>query len=793
MTNLSCIHIISIYFISCISRYMSPTNLDQIPATSNTPVSQPIPTPIQNPTQLFQQQLMNKKTISTKTLVIGCGTFFLFFLIIVLIAFMVALQNPSSIEWLGITPDTVKTVVKGIILFIALIFFFTWFGLSVWSGYKLFTKKEGSKVAFIVALVMWFVLVMTAIIGGTIGITKVNAMDTSGNNASMIINPYLIVKQTNDRRIKNGKIYLGEPGLKVIAPASIVYQYNADTFNRLIGITLNGQIASFLLDCGNGQMIDSARVAFDNEWFFGNACLYLKKGTYDQSLTYRYIDRTTNQLKESTLNNLMQIDVQTEIELNTKAWPYTLNDAKNEIIIGENPSQLIVNATKIASDLNLVNSAIDWDMDNDGQTDKQKVNFSHYYYTPKLHIISYSIPEYPGIIYQFAVRVNQSNVPGCTVSAQAVENNNYRLKVDLSDVGAVITQYQFEIVDKLTDEIVDRIESASSSYVYSFAPWRQYQLRAFFTTDEGKQWVCETDDLAVNNSIYVIRSTITHKYPEDTAFTIIPISGEDNKIVLTTIPAQLKLTVDDIIPTIKKPIINVKFDGTTVLPSSQKSYLFKVEDRKNHTITITVFDEQGKSSSYQYNITANISPIIGVMKSSEKVGFDPLTVTLDASISQLNDADDEVVYFTWDFGDGTIVRNVSQWSIKHVYRFSEDNESWAYRPKVTVQTQKWFQDTIELADDIVVKRALRDVKVVSTTHPAQLARVGDEVWFLLQTDWPIKSVNRDFGNGQIITEQGRQGNETSTTYLQQGIYDVIAVVEFSDHPPVTQTLKIRVD
>jgi len=48
------------------------------------------------------------------------------------------------------------------------------------------------------------------------------------------------------------------------------------------------------------------------------------------------------------------------------------------------------------------------------------------------------------------------------------------------------------------------------------------------------------------------------------------------------------------------------------------------------------------------------------MKSSEKVGFDPLTVTLDASISQLNDADDEVVYFTWDFGDGTIVRNVSQ-------------------------------------------------------------------------------------------------------------------------------------
>jgi hypothetical protein len=56
--------------------------------------------------------MMNKSTMSGKTLVIGCGAFFVLFAVIVMIALLAALQNPSSIESLGITTDTVKTVVK---------------------------------------------------------------------------------------------------------------------------------------------------------------------------------------------------------------------------------------------------------------------------------------------------------------------------------------------------------------------------------------------------------------------------------------------------------------------------------------------------------------------------------------------------------------------------------------------------------------------------------------------------------------------------------------------------------
>lgn len=41
-------------------------------------------------------------------------------------------------------------------------------------------------------------------------------------------------------------------------------------------------------------------------------------------------------------------------------------------------------------------------------------------------------------------------------------------------------------------------------------------------------------------------------------------------------------------------------------------------------------------------------------------GTEPLTVTLDASTTKLNDATDEIVYFMWDFGDGESTKNISQ-------------------------------------------------------------------------------------------------------------------------------------
>jgi len=48
---------------------------------------------------------------------------------------------------------------------------------------------------------------------------------------------------------------------------------------------------------------------------------------------------------------------------------------------------------------------------------------------------------------------------------------------------------------------------------------------------------------------------------------------------------------------------------------------------------------------------------------------------LDASTTTLNDPGDEIVYFTWDFGDGEIKKNISQAVIQHVYNYDQTKEN----------------------------------------------------------------------------------------------------------------------
>ena len=56
-------------------------------------------------------------------------------------------------------------------------------------------------------------------------------------------------------------------------------------------------------------------------------------------------------------------------------------------------------------------------------------------------------------------------------------------------------------------------------------------------------------------------------------------------------------------------------------------------------------------SAISYTVDVSREPVRANIKVEPSVGEDPLTVVLDASISNLYDEDDEIVYFTWDFGD----------------------------------------------------------------------------------------------------------------------------------------------
>lgn len=116
--------------------------------------------------------------------------------------------------------------------------------------------------------------------------------------------------------------------------------------------------------------------------------------------------------------------------------------------------------------------------------------------------------------------------------------------------------------------------------------------------------------------------------------------------------------------------------------------------------------------------------VIGDLKVvGEKSGYSPLMVTLDASATKLNDPDDEIAYFSWDFGDGEVQSNVSNAVVKHTYYYSTEKNTGIFKPSVSITTKKGRSMHVELDESILVNKQLVKLDIIPTSHPTQEARV----------------------------------------------------------------------
>jgi hypothetical protein len=95
---------------------------------------------------------------------------------------------------------------------------------------------------------------------------------------------------------------------------------------------------------------------------------------------------------------------------------------------------------------------------------------------------------------------------------------------------------------------------------------------------------------------------------------------------------------------------------------------------------------------------------------------------------------------------------------------------------------------------ILVKRATRTLRIVSDTHPGQLAWVSDRIAVRIQTDGAVKHITWDFGDGNPPIEcDYRECAETMKAYDTPGEYAVKVQVKYDDHPSLTSSLKFKVE
>ena len=172
--------------------------------------------------------------------------------------------------------------------------------------------------------------------------------------------------------------------------------------------------------------------------------------------------------------------------------------------------------------------------------------------------------------------------------------------------------------------------------------------------------------------------------------------------------------------------------------------------------------------------------------------FEPLQVILDASKTEINVPWDEIIYFTWDFGDGEVKTNQQNWVVVHTYKYDYKRENWIFEPKVTITTLQWLTEVVS-GPKLNVKKWLISVDVSSISHPSRQAPVNNEVTFVAEFDWLPERMTRDFWDwSDTYSCKGRSCTEVTHVFETPWIYSVKVNLEFDAIQQVDKMMDFKV-
>jgi hypothetical protein len=731
--------------------------------------------------------------ISPKVFLIGCIVFFLIFLWLVWVWLFYAITSSEFLQVVGLEVDDIRNLLTVFAVLFFGIIFFAGFYMLVLNIYRLATVKTW-KTRYVFGLIVGVVVLGWAIWLGTVSILRIRSLvGETRIQTNQIVLPYV---NTRDERVWVGR------GIPLIAPLYMSFQVNRDNYTAFIARDVrNNQITKFTLHCWNDQKIqDNAGIYLGNQnGFFTDGCLYTKKGTYRLKLEVGYFDRASGD--EVLLNyDLGVLNIPAEIELKPLDDALRFNDRKDEQIIGTAPVIMDFRSQLLFSDLRLERTRVQWDLDGDRQIDvEDSASFQFQYRDPKLYTINYRLPDlWPrgNTWFTFNSRVLQSDLPVCTMVVEQVEwaDRVYRFRPWFSQQISV-QKFVFALYDTQQRIYLETLQTSQDIQQYTFPRGGQYEVHTTYFTSANERGKCESVSVDVgfsNNQVdfdVLWRQWVGGQFAP--AWTWSRVVAKDNRIVANLLPVTLQFVITQVRPD-RTAKVTAWYNGTQIFPIRENVYEISSSTIQTWTLEFRILTAQGRESRQSYEIVTARNPVQAQMQVSSYVWEDPLVVVLDASMSPLYDVNDEIVFFTRDFGDGTIQQNVSQGIVEHTYRYDADKNKGEYYPSVTLRTRLWFEDTFKLPTAIMVKRQQNQATVVIESHPTQQARVNDLVRLVVESDWVINGISWDFGNGRKITCADRSCASTVTRYEQPWEYTIRVQIDYQNNIPTTSTAKIRV-
>lgn len=737
-----------------------------------------------------------RNNISVKSIFMGCGAIIFFLIIGLIFLFYYLVQNPSQFSGLGslgITPATAKSLLMGMTLTVMLVILLLAIVIIIMNVYKAFTVKNRPKGWYYGGIIFGVLILWVALGAGTKVLGEVGKIqvDSLANPEDVVLAYAMTPSQENP----NSNFPIARNSV-LIAPINIPFKLLKGNYERYVELEIGKRhITSLQLDCGNDRILNYN----PQSDFFQGACFYTKKGNYKVQLIVGYLWEE-NQAQTATLF-LKDIVILSELTLSVP-WDKKLEQSDNEFIVGPLPTELSFNADQIFRDLGLKNYRINWDGNGDGNIDKSDdSNFVFSFEKAAVVYPRFSLPDVNAdLFYSFPLRVEKSLTPVCTFDFTQKKVNDYTVGINFYDGGErFISDYSYLIFDNSTNQLVDELNGKDMGMLfdYRFPGKGIYLFKMNFITNEGKKGSCEGEVRLTDKASYTVNYEILVSTPRSPFFQKLdPKPIETNKMIsLSEVPTKIKLKLNSIDPKTYNSLVNIFFDGKPIVETVDNEYLFDVRDSNEHRISIKIEDKvRGLLYEEELKTQIGLDDIVGNLKVIwEQSGFSPLSVTLDASATKLNDPNDEIAYFSRDFGDGISQNNLSNAIIKHIYHYNIERNNGVFKPQVTIFTKKGRSLTFGLDEPIIVNKQLISLEINSPSHPAQEARVGDRVVFALDFNGLPKKIHWSFDeNEQAISCDGRECIEMTKTFDQKGMYLVKVSIEFDDEQTVEQRLAFKV-
>jgi len=730
------------------------------------------------------------KKVSMKNIMLGCFILLIFLIGWGALVFYSFIQSPERLTSMWLTVETAKNLLKTFVSVAFWLLTFLSFWLLIVNIYRLFTVKNKSKIWNVIWSFLWIIMLVWSIAGW------VKLLWVIGNiSPDDSINSQNLVLSYAEFKWESELIY---DGLPLIAPMSLNYRLNGNIFNTQLLSKLwpvDLQKIAMSLDCWNEEILNLDLDTLQFQW----KCLYTTKWKYQMILKVDYVNAQTQE-------NLSQdvpvgfVDIKSEIVI-TNYWsdvPFDKN--KTELVLWKVPRKVTFDASAIFKDFNLNDYHIVWDVDGDGTPDKENdSSFTYVYKKAQVYYVTFRLPDLNDILYTFPIRIEQSDVPICEISSTMLKWAEYSFVTDFIENNEIIESYIFSILDIKNNKVIDTIKSNNNYLKYNF-PWVWvYAVQTTFQTSEWKKWSCEWDNINIWTADFEIYYDFLYKTPTAPSFKIMwsewPVSINESIITVNEIPTILQVKLNKIVPDRETATKKVFINDEAILSLDDKLFEVTIDNNSDYNLSIVVEDiNRDIRTEKKFIVKIQREDIIWkILVNPDAIGTEPFLVQFDTSTSTVNDPDDEIVYFSWDFGDWKMEKNNSQAITTHTYSYDYENEQWIYNPSLTITTRKWRTKVVSLDNPIIVKKSHESFVINLDSHPGQLAKIWDNITLSLELNWLPERIVWDFGDTNQLECKWRECVEATHMYAAPGRYTIKVTIYEAQRAAVDSTITLKVE